>query len=267
MSKQIGPVGLDGRVGNISFFYRNGVASARLKSRGLSKERILNDPSLQRVRENMAEFSGTVTMAGAITAAFATVKTLADGTLRNRLMRLLTKVKKRSGGVRGKRALTLSQFKGVLKNFELNAGAPFNSVLKAGAAGIVSTPAAARNSAIAQLTITNPGKEIAAPPEATHVQITHLLGVIPDVAFNDEENVYALLAPELAGVQATSTSSPFHLEAADPISVSLETSIPLETVPDHTTVVEALGIECFQEIDGALYALKEGRCMKIINVF
>lgn len=267
MSKQIGPIGLDGRVGNISFFYRKGVASARLKSRGLSKERILTDPDLKRVRENMSEFSGHVVMANAFKDAIAKVTGIVDGTVRNRVMRVFATVKKRSGGVRGQRAFNLSQFKSLLKNFELNAEAPLQRVYGPGLSGITSTPSAARNSATVQVTIDNPEKQILAPPEATHFQVAHLLAVIPDAVFNADDQAYALTAPELAGVSMVSTSEQLPLGTTEPVTVSLETTLPLESIPDHATVIEAVGIECFQEMDGAHYFLKEGRGMRIINTF
>lgn len=265
MSKQIGAVNLDGRVGQISFHYRKGVASARLKSRGPSRDHIFNDPSMERVRENISEFAGLILMANAFSAALEGVKGMTDGTVRSRIMRLFAAVKKRSEGIRGKRPFNLSLFKSVLKNFELNAGNHLGSVL-AISSGITSTPSAARNSAALQLTIDNPQRRIAVPSEATHYQLAHLLAVIPDGVFDPEAKAYTLTAPELNGVSVVSTSDLLPIDGT-PVTVSLETTLPLETVPEQATVIEAVGIECFQEIAGVPYFLKEGRGMKIINAF
>ena len=267
MSKQIGPINLDGRVGNISFHYKKGKASASLKPRGLSKERIENDPKLHRVRENISEFRGQAAMTSSFAAALATAIALADGTLRPRLMRVFTKVKNRSGGERGQRAFSLSQFKSSFKGFELNAQSALSRVLLAPSGAIVSTPSATRNSASLQVTIDYPDKQIIAPPEATHVQIIHLLGVISDREFDLEEGSYMSLEPTVDGVSALSTSAPIELGTHEPVSVSLETTLPLETIPEKATVIEALGIESFQEVSGTQYPLKQGCGMKIINVF
>lgn len=267
MSKVVGPFGFKGTLGNISFFYRKGVPSARLKGNGLTKERILNDPKLKRVRENMSEFAGLALMANSLKLALGKILEIKDGTLRNRSLRIFADVKKFSGGVRGQRPFTLSQFRSLFRNFELNADALTSNVWLADSQEVASTPAATRNSSSVTISIDDVATAFVPPAEATHFHLMHALGIISDAAFNPETNKYALTAPDLNGVNRVTKSVKFPLGSTEPVSVTLETTLPVASVPENATVLEALGVEFFQEIDGALYRLETGRAMRIINVF
>jgi len=72
MSKQMGLIKLKGNIGGISFYKSGGEDLARVAN-GPSKERIANDATFQRTRENKTEFGGAATAAKALRMGLVTV--------------------------------------------------------------------------------------------------------------------------------------------------------------------------------------------------
>lgn len=230
----------------------------------MTLNRILTDPELQRVRENITEFTGQALMAKAFRVALAPVKDIRDGSIHRRLVRAFAEIKNFSEEDHGQRSIRLSEFKEWLKGFELNGELPITEVLTA---GFTSTPSASRNSATLQGTV-DAKTAVTAPPGATHFQLMQLLALVSDTEYNTDNNKYVLSVPDASQTAIATPSEFIPINADEPVSVSLETTLPVETISDHVTVIEGLGIRFYKQMkNGKFLPLKQGKAMQLVNLF
>lgn len=136
MAKQKGLVKIEGTLDDITFFKRKDTFLVRNKG-GVNKERIMNDPAFIRTRENGVEFK-TVAMSGKMLRESVNVlsRKAYDGTLSNRLVQLLSKVKNNdTTSSRGDRqvyiGMTKTEAKQLMKGFDFNNRSSLGSVLYA----------------------------------------------------------------------------------------------------------------------------------------
>lgn len=263
MAKQISLVQFDGNMDNINFFKRNGKPSARKKSEGFSKERIMNDPKLKKLRDHITEFPAVVLARRSVWRALRPVLKFRDGTLHHRLVQALMAVNKGSPGEKGKRPVLISMFKPILKRLELNVKSPLESSCLVDP---VFTPSAARNSSTMQVSVDIP-LMITPPAKATYFRLHHALGIVSDVAIDALTKQYAPLADEANGRYKLSTSELIALNSADPVDVTLDTVLPVETIPDSATVIELFGIEFFEDTPTGPEPMSDGKAMQVVNVF
>ncbi len=238
MAKQHGFLKVQGKLDDLSFFKRKDEFLLRNKG-GVSKERIMGDPRFVRTRENISEF-GMVASAGKLVrvANSVLIRKAYDGTLSNRLMQTLTKVKNAdtvSG--RGKRQVSegIGTVEGaaLLKGFEFNSRAPLAAVLAAPWAVNTATGAVS-------LTDLIPGEQIKAPQYATHVQFRSAFLNL-DFATGDYAITYS---PELLLVLNNTASSPVLTPSAVPAGSGTSLFLFL--------------IEFYQEQNGVQYLLSNG---------
>jgi hypothetical protein len=134
MAKANGLLKIEGTVEDLTFYKKDGKNFVRRKG-GVSRERILNDPSFIRTRENGAEFSHSASSGKLLRLALGTMVFKAkDSKLTSRLLQTMSKIKNLdTTSLRGQRkvgvGIATAQGKQTLKGFDFNGNAPLKSVL------------------------------------------------------------------------------------------------------------------------------------------
>lgn len=262
MSKQTSLLTFEGKMGNLSFFKSKGEYRARVRG-GMSKERIMKDPGMSRVRENMSEFAATAMMSKSFRRAIAKAKNFTDGPITQRLSKVFTVIKKRSLATRGKRPILLSQHRSLLSGFELNASQNLMDVFTAPFVPGHDNP---RMLVQVEVNLANVREMVVAPPSATHFRMVQLAGIVADTIFNADSNTYVVSNETLNGLSETTFSDYYSVNQSAPAVVALETFIGGERTAD-VTVVQGLGIIFYENIGTEFYALSQGKAMRIVDVF
>jgi hypothetical protein len=238
MAKQTGIIKLKGTIGGISFYKTADGHLAREKG-GVDKNRIQNDPAFQRTRENGSEFGragkGGKILRNAIRVLLQNAK---DKRVVSRLTKTLVAVTKTdTTNERGSRTLQDGNLS-LLEGFEFNLNGKLGATLFA-----AYTKAFDRVSGDATLDLAafSPVVRIAAPAGTTHFKI--VMG-----------------ASELDFVNETSTfendeTAILPYTAANTAAIALSATI---TANSTLPVVQVLGVEFYQEVNGQMYALKNG---------
>lgn len=238
MARQTGIIKLKGTIGGISFYKTSDGHLAREKG-GVDASRIANDPAFQRTRENGSEFGragkGGKVLRNAIRILLQNAK---DKRVVSRLTKdLLAIIKTDTTNDRGLRTLTEGDFN-LLLGFEFNLNGKLGTTLF--------TPfvnAFDRVSGDATLDIApfSPTLRIAAPSGTTHFKV--VMGAA-ELDFENESSVSE--NDETAILPYTS---------ADTAAIALTASLTANSTVD---VVQVLGIEFYQEVNGQMYELKNG---------
>jgi hypothetical protein len=238
MAKQTGIIKLKGTIGGISFYKTSDGHLAREKG-GVDKSRIQNDPAFQRTRENGSEF-GRAGKGGKVLRNG--IRVLLQNAKDKRVVSRLTKdlvaiVKTDTTNERGLRTIqdgNLSQLEG----FEFNLNGKLGATLFA-----AFTKAFDRVSGDATLDLAafSPTIRIAAPAGTTHFKV--VMGA-SELDFVNETSIFE--NDETAILPYT---------AADTAAIALSATI---TANSTLPVVQVLGIEFYQEVNGEMYALKNG---------
>lgn len=238
MPRQKGLVKIEGTLDDITFFKRKDVFLVRTKG-GVSKERIMNDPTFLRTRENGTEF-GSVAGSGKIlrNACSVLTKSAYDGSLSNRLVQELTKVKNADiTSARGERQVYVGiatvDGKLALKGFNLNSRAPLSSILFAP----FTLDTASGKVSIVDL---NPLDMLKYPPNATHVSFQSAF-----LNLNFDGGVFEITYSPIINLVLDSRVGTLTLSP---------TAVPAGT----GTAFYLLLIEFFQEVNGVQYALNNG---------
>ena len=265
MSKQTGLIRLDGNIGGISFYRTDGTDLAKVAN-GPSKDRIQNDPSFVRTRENNAEFGGSATAAKSLRLSLVTVvQTMGDARLASRLTKLFKEINSKGVGTRGQRPITLSANRVMLENFEFNAKNSFSSVFNA--------PFSFTNNATRlQGTITVPSflpsSYIPAPAGATHFRLVSAIGVVSDYSYNTATGSYDPTDPTINLLNGVAYGAMTALNAAAPVTFSLVATLPgTPTMTATVSVVQCFGIEFFQRVGTVDYLLAQGNALKTVKLF
>ena len=238
MARQKGIIKLKGTIGDITFYKTKDGHLAREKG-GIEASRIKNDPAFQRTRENGSEF-GRAGTAGKIlrTSLRSLLVNSADGRMVSRLTQAMVKVIQADMiSVRGLRNVIDGEAE-LLTGFEFNIRgklgtslfAPFVSVIDRGS-GAISV----------DLDSFIPANMIAAPSGTTHYKI---ISAGAEIDFEAETFVEA---------HSETAILPWDAAATVPIS-QVNAVTPGSTKP----LFLALGVEFYQEVNGQMYALKNG---------
>jgi hypothetical protein len=238
MPKQIGFLKIKGTYDDVSF-YRKGDAYFMRQKGGVSKERIANDPSFKRTRENNDEF-GTLAKGSKLfrTAAAVLVRKAYDNTLNNRLMRLMAGVKNADlVSARGQRnlaeGLLTTAGKSYFMGFDLNGNSSLRSVL---------TAPYSLDIASGKVSITDliPAEQFLYPPHATHVA---LQSAFLKLDFSTE--VFEILYSPVTNLLLDLTLA----------NVTLS---PSGVPAGSGNAFYFLLVEFYQEVNGVQYALNDG---------
>lgn len=248
MARQTGIIKLKGTIGDISFYKSSDGHLARAKG-GVDSSRIANDPAFQRTRENGSEF-GRAGKGGKIirNAIRILLMNASDKRVVSRLTQTLVAVTKTdSVNERGLRTIENGDMN-LLKNFEFNLNGKLGSTLFA--AYETSFDRVAGTGRLL-LNPFSPAIRIAAPGGTTHFKIT--TGVA-ELDFVSESSVFE---------HAESTILPYN--GVDTSIISLTATV---TPDSELPIMQVVGIEFYQEVNGQMYPLKNGafNSLSVVNV-
>jgi hypothetical protein len=238
MARQKGIIKLKGTIGDITFYKTKDGHLAREKG-GIEASRIKNDPAFQRTRENGSEF-GRAGTAGKIlrTSLRSLLVNSADGRMVSRLTQAMVKVIQADIiSVRGLRNVIDGEAE-LLTGFEFNIRGKLGTSLFAPFVAVIDRASGAIS---VDLDSFIPANMIAAPSGTTHYKI---ISAGAEIDFEAETFVEA---------HSETAILPWDAAATVPIS-QVNAVTPGSTKP----LFLALGVEFYQEVNGQMYALKNG---------
>lgn len=238
MAKQSSIIKLEGTIDDITFVKTEDGYIARKASR-ISASAIASSPNFQRTRENMAEFGRAGKAGRVVRHAFSTLlQNTKSKRVTSRLVKELMKsIKADSVNPRGQRTVADGNL-GFLQGFEFNTDAQLKTTLSAVYTTSIDR---ATGSATVDIPALVPTEAIKAPVEATHYRV--ICGAAAIDFANETSTTAIQQSPYLP---LTGTTAP---------ALNLSASLPAASTLPLFLVV---GIQFFQEVNGAHYVLKSG---------
>jgi hypothetical protein len=265
MGVQKGAIKIKGKASGHSHYKSKGRYMVR-KSGGPSRKQIMTLPAFKTTRENITEFGGCSKIAKAVRLAMIDLKPFTDGQFGNRLtQRFKYMIDLDEEGSRGQRKIELSANRDMLEEFECNIARSFTHVLPA---YVKTTHNKARNSAT--LTVASmQTRHIKAPKGATAFRIVHLLGIVSDFVYDRRKRGYKPANTKLNTMCITAHSDYLSLRTKTVKRTTIEATLDADVMPNNVSVIQACGVEFFQEIGKAKepYPFKQGRALMIAAVF
>lgn len=238
MAQQKGIFPIKGSIGNITFYKTKDGFLAREKG-SLDANRIANDPSFQRTRENGAEF-GRAGTAGKVlrTALRSLLQNTADGRLIARLTKEMMRVIQADAvNARGMRNVIDGEAE-LLEGFEFNVNSKLGTTLYAPFTASIDRVSGALGVTIPSFV---PVSMVTAPSGTTHFKIVSA-GV--EIDFENEIYQSQFHSTTELGWNATATAI---IDLVN--NVTANSAHPLFLV---------LGIEFYQQVNNTMYPLKNG---------
>jgi hypothetical protein len=239
MAKQKGIIKLEGTIGDITFYKSSQDGFLAKGKGGIPADRIANDPSFQRTRENGAEF-GRAGIAGKVlrTALRALLQNASDSRMVSRLTTEMVKVIQEDiTNARGLRNVIDGEAE-LLEGFEFNISGKLGTTLYAPYAATIDRVTGA-------LTVNIPAfvplNMIAAPGGATHYKI---VSAGAEVDFENE--TYVVDTKETA------------ILPWDNVATAVINLANAVTANSTHPLFLALGIQFYQEVNAVKYPLKNG---------
>jgi hypothetical protein len=248
MARQKGIIKLKGTIGDITFYKTKDGHLAREKG-GIDASRIKSDPAFQRTRENGAEFGRAGKAGKVLRTAFRTLLVnSADSRMVSRLTQQMIKVLQADVvSERGLRNIIDGEAE-LLSGFEFNIRGKLGTSLFA---PFTSTIDRATGDISVEVAPFVPSNMIAAPSGTTHFKI---ISAGAEVDFETESFVETHSETAILPWNATPTATITQVNSVTPASTK-----PLFL---------AFGIEFYQEVNGLMYALKNGSYnpLALVNV-
>ena len=238
MAQQKGIIPLQGTIGNITFYKSKDGFLAREKG-GLSAERIATDPAFQRTRENGAEFGRAGKASKYLRTAFRSLlQNVSDSRMISRLVKEMMRViKADETNPRGFRNVIDGESQ-LLKDFDFNANSKLATTLFAPFTALINRVTGELSVNVASFV---PVNMVAAPAGTTHYKI-----VSAGTAIDFEEGTY---------VSDVKTTAEIAWDSNATAVINLVNNVtPNSTKP----LFLVLGIEFYQQVNGAMYSLKNG---------
>ena len=248
MARQTGLLKIKGTLDNVTFYKSKDGHLAKMKT-SLDGERIKNDPSFARTRENGSEFGSIATSGKLFRDSLRNITVnVSDNKLLTRVTQVLAKVKNLdSTSIRGARNVGVgignATAKALLKGFEFNSNALLASMLYkpytlVPATGVIT---------IAGLV---PATDVAFPAGATHMSLT---GGYANLNF-----ATGVVDFKMTNILNLAINAPSTAVTLTPTAVPAGTG----------TKIYLLKIEFFQLVNGVQYSLKNGsfNALRIIEV-
>ncbi|WP_372746941.1 hypothetical protein [Lutibacter sp.] len=248
MARQNGIIKLKGTIGGITFYKTSDGDLAREKG-GVDASRIANDPAFQRTRENGSEF-GAAGKGGKIVrnAIRILLQNAKDKRVVSRLTTdLLKVVKTDSVNDRGSRTIQDGNMS-LIQGFEFNTNGKLGSTLFTPSLNAFDRVSGEATVSIAAFV---PTVRIAAPNGTTHFKV--VTGVA-ELDFDAETSTFE-----------NDETSILPYDSATNAAIDLSATI---TANSALPVIQILGIEFYQEVNGAMYPLKNGsyNALSIVKV-
>lgn len=238
MARQKGIIKLKGTMGDITF-YRSGDGYMAREKGGVSAERIQSDPRYQRTRENNAEFGRAGTAGKVFRASIQSMlRTSSDSRMVSRLTREMVKViqmdETNPRGLRnvidGEAELLLGFEFNIQGKLKLSISAPFTTSCDR-----------VTGEAVIEIAPFIPMESLSAPSGSTHYQI---VSAAMDINFEKESFVAPRSSTPIQPIDTVMTTA-----------VQLENALPAASINPQFII---LGVNFFQEVNGAFYELKSG---------
>lgn len=265
MAKQKSYIKIQGKLGGLSFYELNGNSLIR-ETKGVNKDRILNDPAYERTRENMTTFGGSATVGKALRMGLVSiVKYYSGKNASARITKIMHDINKKSGGTRGERPFLFVPNKNNLIGFEFNLETPFDSLFLAPYA---LTANQEKNQVQLQIPSFSATNYIVAPQGATHFKLVLAITVLSDYIYNNQIKKYEPQNPNLDKLNNVIYSDILPVNQNTPAAIQLNSNLPNNPQLDATSaLIACIGIEFFQQSDGVMYSLKTNRALKIRDIF
>ena len=105
------------------------------------------------------------------------------------------------------------------------------------------------------------------PAGATHFRIINAIAVISDYAYNATSKVYEATDPSLDKLSAIAFSDYLPVNALTTVKSIAATIRGSTTMTASVSVLNAVGIEFYQEVNSNYYVFNQGNAMKIKQIF
>jgi hypothetical protein len=267
MARQTGPLKYSGTIGDIRHFKIKGLkGSFAGLIGGPTAEQIASAPEFARTRENMNEFGGCALAGKAVRVGFASVlSNMSDPQVTGRLTAIMKKINLEDGSeARGQRAVLVSAVPNYLLDFEFNRNRSLDGTLNA---PMTITPSVARDESALSIPIFNPLNYLSIPSGATHFRIINAIAVISDYAYNPTTKVYEATDPTLDKLSAVAFSDYLSVNVLTTVQSIVATLPGAPTMTASVSVLNAVGIEFYQEVNANYYVFNQGNAMKIKQIF
>jgi len=238
MAKQKGIIKLEGTIGDITFYKSQDGFLAKGKG-GIPADRIANDPSFARTRENGAEFGNAGRAGKTLRTAFrALLQNTSDNRMVSRLATAMVKVIQADAtNPRGQRNVIDGEAE-LLEGFDFNKNGKLGTTLYAPFTAVIDRVAGTLTAGLVAFV---PANMIAAPAGSTHFRI---ISAGAEVDFENESYI--------VDTQATA------ILPWDNVATAV-INLPNAVTPNSThPLFLALGIEFYQEVNAVQYPLKNG---------
>lgn len=238
MAQQKGIFKITGTIGDVTFYKSKDGYLVRGKG-GIDAKRIATDPAFQRTRENGMEFARAgkagKTLRAAIRPLFTSVKTT---TMASRLTKIMMKVIQADAvNARGQRNVIDGEAE-LLTGFECNETGALATTLHAPYSAVIDRAAGEMKLTIPPFV---PANMLTAPQGTTHYKI---ISGAAEISFEQE-----------TFTNATESTSVLPYDREETVALSHTLSVTAGSV--HPLFL-ALGVEFYQEVNGEMYALKNG---------
>lgn len=267
MARQKGVIKYVGTLGDIRHFKikgQDGYFAGMVG--GPTGDQVLTAPEFERTRENMNEFGGSAKAGKSVRNGFSQLLSkMADSQLTGRLTGIMKKINlEDQSEARGYRAIEISTQRIYINGLNFDKNISLNSVLSA---PYVVTHPVSRDAADLVVNAFNPASLIIAPPGSTHFRLVNALAIVSDFAYNDTTSTYEPTQPTFNEISNVAFSGYLDLSAAVPATtVSAVLTLPNALTAD-VTVLQAVGIEFFQQVGPNYYQFASGNCLKIVDAF
>lgn len=262
MAKNNSFIRIEGTLDGLTFYRKNGESLIKTKNR-LSRNRIMNDPAYKRTRENMREFGGSAICGKSFRESFAgIVRLVADAFISSRVTGLMRTVIASGAGLRGERAISLVDHLETFVGFNFNVKKPFDSHFNAPAPAPVLN--ANRDTLTWNVPDFNTDTYVLRPEGATHFKLALAAGFVSNYEWDPASKTYVPVEVSPNGIGGVVYSAPIALGGMVGAAIDLEVDLSaLGPVPVTTAVFGGIAIVFYQMVNGELYELAQGHCMKI----
>lgn len=169
-----------------------------------------------------------------------------------------------TAGTRGRRSILVSQNTQYLTGVNFNRGANFDSIFYA---PIELTNSVDRTSSTLTIPSFNQMNLVNAPSGATHFRIVNAIAVVSDFVFNSSTGLYE--AVDLDNNELSNTEYSGYISLSDSnASAGIVATLPgAPTLTADVSVLNAIGIEFYQQVGSDYYLFTQGNAMKIQTIF
>lgn len=233
---------------------------------GPTAQQVHQSPEFERTRENMNEFGGCAKAGKSLRTALSSLMgKFTDPQVTGRLTSVMKKINLEDGTeARGYRKIEISTQRQYLEGFEFDKNISLSGVFNA---PYDVTHTTERNSADLVVAPFNPSALVSAPSGATHFRLLNAIAVLADFSYNPTTGSYD--ADDVTNNEANVVAY------SDYISLSTEypgATVTAElggapTLGTNVSVVQCIGIEFYQEVNGKYYPFSSGNCLRIEEVF